>query len=128
MDAATELKFKEVDWATSDFENPFKIPSAIAGEIEINSFKGYARKMNISRQDMLRIVRFDCNEEFRVEELRCVVIGRNTIKEGEVDAKNHVLVIHRERNALGESIYVRVGVGSLKSSVVGTEKAWVTIY
>jgi hypothetical protein len=127
MDATTELKFKEVDWATNDFENPFKISNGAVNDIEIASFRGCARKMNISMEDLLRIVRFDCNEEYNIEELKCVVIGRNKVEEG-VEARNHVLVIHQDSDALGMSVYVRVGVGSLRSSVVGTDGIWVTVH
>lgn len=128
MDATLELKFKEVDWAISDFENPFETPNTAASIIKQGAFRGKAREMKVSKDDILRIVRFDCTEEYKVEELRCVVIGRNKIGYGQVEAKWHVLVIHQERNAAGEKVYMRVGVASLWSSTVGTEGTWVTIY
>ncbi|KAF2821528.1 HET-domain-containing protein [Ophiobolus disseminans] len=128
MDATTELKFKEVEWATNDFDNPFKTPSGTVGGIETATFRGLARAINMSRAEILRIVRFDCKEEYSVEELRCVVIGRNKVEEGQLGERSYILVIHRERNALGENVYVRVGVGSIKSDAVGTEGAWVAVH
>lgn len=128
MDGTTELKFKEVEWTTREYENPFDVSTGSGNGIEMATFKGYARKMNIPIEDILRIVRFDCHEEYKAKELRYVVLARNRTAEKQVDVRCHGLVIHEEQNASGESVYVRVGMGSLRSSVIDTEGAWVTIH
>ncbi|OAL47430.1 HET-domain-containing protein [Pyrenochaeta sp. DS3sAY3a] len=128
MDGTTELKFKEVEWTTREYENPFDVSNGSGSGIEKATFKGYARKMNLPIEDILRIVRFDCHEEYKANELRYVVLARNRTAEKQVDVRCHGLVIHEEQNASGESVYVRVGMGSLKSSAIDTEGVWVTIH
>ncbi|PVH93374.1 HET-domain-containing protein [Periconia macrospinosa] len=124
MDATTELRFKEIDWAIDDFRNPFSVSDGI----ESASFLGLARKINISKYEMLVIISFDDNEEFAVKDLRCVVIGRDKPGKGKVDLKHHVLIIHEARNVAGNGIFERVGVASLRPEVVASEGSWVTIY
>jgi hypothetical protein len=72
---------------------------------------------------MLVYVAFDEQREFEVEDLRCVVIGRD---KGGNDPRHHVLVVHLS-NAAEKGIYERVGVASLKPAQVGSEAWWVTI-
>ncbi|EUC43333.1 hypothetical protein COCMIDRAFT_38701 [Bipolaris oryzae ATCC 44560] len=123
MDATTELRFREVNWAVDDFKNPF----SVVGGIESASFLGFARKVSLSKYNMLVKIAFDDNEEFAVEELRCVVIGRDKIGDGKFNLKCHVLVIHQSRNASKDPVYERAGVASLEPAVIGKEGSWVTI-
>ncbi|KAJ6286663.1 hypothetical protein J3E71DRAFT_388342 [Bipolaris maydis] len=121
MDATTELRFKEIDWAVDNFKNPF----SVVGGIESASFLGFARKINLSKYDTLVTIVFDDSEEFAVEELRCVVIGRDKMGDGKFDLKCHVLVIHQSRNASRDLIYERVGVASLEPAVITSEGSWI---
>ncbi|KAF2107047.1 hypothetical protein BDV96DRAFT_506859 [Lophiotrema nucula] len=132
LDATNELKFKEIDWATSDFENPFLIQktsasSASTEESILASFRGLARRLIMIKRDMLVMIQFDNEEDFNVDDLRCVVIGRDKMEGSRTDPKQYVLVIHQARVASGERLYERVGVASLMSSYVANEGSWVTI-
>lgn len=128
LDAANELKFKETGWATNDFENPFTTLKGLANEAEIVAFRGLARKLHVSKLDMLVNIRFDDDEDFEVNDLRCVVIGRDKVEGGRVSPKDHVLVIHQSRNSVGDLVWERVGVASLNSSVIENNGVWVSIY
>ncbi|CAN9298740.1 unnamed protein product [Alternaria alternata] len=77
MDATNELRFEKVSWATDDFQNPFATRKEVVDDNEIVAFRGWARKMLVSKLDMLTYVTFDGDEDFEVEDVRCVVIGRD---------------------------------------------------
>jgi hypothetical protein len=64
LDVTRELKFKETDWATKDFVNPFDLSEDVPNENDIVAFWGLARKLQISKQDMLVAVHFDDDEQF----------------------------------------------------------------
>lgn len=135
-----ELKFKEIDWATTeDFKNPFARAVATQPETssrlglgrELSTLCGLARRMTMTRSDILFYIIFDEEGHFEISDLRCVVIGRDKDKSereiGENSQKYHVLIIRQARSALGIDIYERVGVASLRPLHVESEGAWVTI-
>ncbi|CAJ2513010.1 Uu.00g011290.m01.CDS01 [Anthostomella pinea] len=117
-----ELKFQEVDWATNDFDNPFY--QRCTGVIVLS---GLARGLKIAKFQMLVSISFDEHQEFEVEDLKCVVIGRDKINSGTENGKYHVLVIHQVNSAVGADIYERVGVASLKPEHVEGTGQRVTI-
>ena len=129
-----EIKFTEVNWATEDFESPFARP--LAAELEKSSVSrigrdlatvcGLARRLTMSKLDILVYIIFDEEHEFKVNDLRCVVIGRDKM-ETVKDQRYHVLIIHQVGNPPGTDVYERVGVASLKSVQVGSEESWVSI-
>ena len=131
-----ELKFKEIEWATTgDFENPFA--RALAAEPEKSSgsgfggelatLRGLARRMTMTRRHKLNYIIFDEEGDFEIDDLRCVVIGRDKGKSGEENLKYHVLIIQHVRSVLGVDIYERVGVASLRPLHVESEGLWVRI-
>ncbi len=130
-----ELKFKEIDWATRDFENPFTGPlaadpeksSGLGGGGDLATLRGLARRMTMTKWDMLNYIIFDEEGEFKIEDLRCVVIGRDKVESGVQNPKQHVLIIQHVRSALDADIYERVGVASLRPVHVGSEGSWVRI-
>ena len=135
-----ESKFKEIDWATTeDFKNPFARAVATQPETssrlglgrELSTLCGLARRMTMTRRDILYYIIFDEEGHFEISDLRCVVIGRDKDKSereiGENSQKYHVLIIRQARSALGIDIYERVGVASLRPLHVESEGAWVTI-
>jgi hypothetical protein len=133
-----ELKFKEIDWATTgDFQNPFAGPlaaepeksSELGGGGDLATLRGLARKMTMTDWEMLNYIVFDVfdEEKFKIENLRCVVIGRDKLESGVENPKHHVLIIQRVRGALEANIYERVGVASLRPAHVGSEESWVRI-
>ena len=128
MDATNELRFMEADWATDEFQNPFAGSKEVADEIEIVAFLGLARRIHISKLDMLVYIKFDSDEDFEVNKLRCVVIGRDKVEGGQVSSKSHVLVIHQSQNSVGDLIWERVGVASLDSSVIANDGTWKRIH
>jgi hypothetical protein len=127
MDATNELRFEKVSWATDDFQNPFATRKEVVDDNEIVAFRGRARKMLVSKLDMLTYVTFDGDEDFEVEDVRCVVIGRDKDGGGEMSPKNHVLVIHQLHDSSG-LLWQRVGVASLMSSVIDGTGVWVDIH
>lgn len=127
MDATNELRFENVSWATDDFRNPFVTQKEPVKDNDIVAFSGRARKMLVSKLDMLTNVTFDGDEDFEVHDLRCVVIGRDKDNGRQVDSKNHVLVIHQSHDSLG-FLWQRVGVASLDHNILGEDGIWVDIY
>lgn len=127
MDATNELRFEKVSWATDDFQNPFATRKEVVDDNGIVAFRGRARKMLVSKLDMLTYVTFDGDEDFEVEDVRCVVIGRDRDDGGEMSPKNHVLVIHQLHDSSG-LLWQRVGVASLMSSVIDGTGVWVDIH
>lgn len=128
-----KLKFKGVEWATTDFENPFECFGDVKqGYYEphvrrdLAVLRGYGRRMIISQRDMLLLARFDGIPEFKVQDLLCVVIGRDKLTSGG-SSKRHVILIHQESNADGEELYERVGVASLKPLQIEDEGTWIKI-
>lgn len=136
------LKFTQIDWATGrDFENPFDrvaLASAPGTEVatpsgspidHLTTLRGFAREMRMTTLELSAYVKFDLDTEFSVDELRCVVIGRDKAGSAGSDLRHHVLVIHpvqvgenREQHA-----YERAGVASLRPEFVGDRGVWVSI-
>ncbi|KAI0117673.1 hypothetical protein GGR51DRAFT_545666 [Nemania sp. FL0031] len=125
-----DLKFQETHWEVSDFKNPFERPTSPSGATNtgktIDAFQGLARRLTMRQLDMLVSVIFDEKQDFNMDELRCVFIGRDKIENELKDIKHHVLVIHRI-GVPGKAIYERVGVASLKPEHVAGEGSWVEI-
>ncbi|TRX89299.1 hypothetical protein FHL15_009736 [Xylaria flabelliformis] len=99
-----ELKFQEIDWATTrDFINPFKSPpsSKLADTIGVDmTLKGQARKLKLPMIELVRYTILDENkdEDADVDELRCVVIGRDKAWNNLGDMKFHALIIRGVKN------------------------------
>ncbi|RYP92950.1 hypothetical protein DL770_000931 [Monosporascus sp. CRB-9-2] len=114
------LQFEKIDWATKEFRSPFqrqtavglKKPSDAREDRDITALRGRARKLHLTKLEMLVRIRFDSEEEFDIDRLRCVVIGRDKIDHGTDDPKQHVLVV-QPLDALEKRCYERVGVASL---------------
>ncbi|KAI1120765.1 hypothetical protein F5Y10DRAFT_289312 [Nemania abortiva] len=128
-----ELKFQEIDWATRDFINPLKSlyyqPSRALDTCENTiTLKGQARKLSLLNPELMGCATLDEDEErdIDVNDLRCVVIGRDKIRSNHETVKYHVLIIRLE-NVPGSKIYERVGVASMRPEDVGREGSWVTI-
>jgi hypothetical protein len=130
-----ELKFNEIDWATGDFENPFarqlaaepEKSSGLGGDGDLATLCGLARRMTMTEWDMLNYIIFDDEGEFKIDDLRCLVIGRDKVESGVENSKYHVLIIQRVESDLRADIYERVGVASLKPVYVESEGSWVRI-
>lgn len=137
------LKFKEIDWATTaDFESP--VDRALVPEAgkssklglgkDLESLCGLARPITVTKWEKLNYIIFDEEGDFEIDDLRCVVIGRDKIssggsktESGEDNSKFHVLIIQKARSTLGVDIYERVGVASLRWANVGRDGSWVRI-
>ncbi|OWY42225.1 HET-like protein [Alternaria alternata] len=128
MDATDELRFKETEWATEDFENPFAISESNANEAEIVVFRGLARRIHVAKRDLSMYIMFDGRSDYEVDGLRCVVIGRGRARNGKLSPRVHVLVIHQTRHSRVYMVWERVGVASLDSSDIENDGNWVDIY
>ena len=131
-----ELKFKEINWATTvDFENPFtralttepEQSSGLGVGGELGTLRGLARRIKMTKWDILNYISFDEEGPPSYDDLRCVVIGRDKVENGEENPKHHALIIQQVRNVLNVDIYERVGVASLRPEHVGSEGSWVRI-
>ncbi|RYP27078.1 hypothetical protein DL768_011347 [Monosporascus sp. mg162] len=128
------LQFEKIDWATKEFRSPFprqtavgfKKPSGAQENRDLTALRGRARKLHLTKLEMLVRIRFDSGEEFDIESLRCVVIGRDKIDYGTDDPKQHILVV-QPLDALEKGCYERIGVASLRLEHVGDEGPWITI-
>lgn len=126
------LQFEKIEWATKEFKSPFQRHPTATFEYPIEAHKdenfgiiqGRARKVNLTKLEMLVRIVFDAEEEFDVENLRCVVIGRDKRDNGVDEPKQHVLVVH----PLNEIAYERVGVASLRPAHLGDGGPWIAIY
>ncbi|KAI1176227.1 hypothetical protein F4777DRAFT_588102 [Nemania sp. FL0916] len=129
-----ELKFQEIDWATSDIENPFDLPfsgatDACGGAFIAMTLRGQARKLELSRSELTRYAILDESEDENVDvnDLRCVVIGKDKFRGSSDGEKYHTLIIRRVPNAPEVDRYERVGVASLKPNHMAKGGFWVTI-
>lgn len=134
-----DIDFQRVEWATTEFTNPLSdqqpagaaAGGALADEwTSADVVRGLSRRLTISRLRMLNTLRFDEAKVFDLEELRCVVIGRDSVADQlERDPKQHVLLISRLDEPVdgGNSVYRRVGVASLRENEVGRAASWVVI-
>jgi hypothetical protein len=127
-----ELKFQEVDWATQDFINPFKrsasLSSGAMGAVkDVMLLRGLARKLTMSKLDMLIHIIFDEEQDFGDDDLTCVVIGRDKVEIGLQNVKYHVLIIQQVISTTTKDVYERVGVASLKPEHVAGKGQWVNV-
>ncbi|KAH8659799.1 hypothetical protein BX600DRAFT_522405 [Xylariales sp. PMI_506] len=133
-----ELKFGSVSWATTaDFKSPFSARhhrpkgerrrSTVDG-VDLSTLKGLARRMHITTLEMLVRISFDGRSDFEVDELRCVIIGRDKVERSLDEANIYVLVIRLVSTGPDdEKVYERVGVASLLPKHVADEGVWVNI-
>jgi hypothetical protein len=143
------LKFTQIDWATRDFENPFD--HLLGGQNEkddlnrarssspdpsnrlLRILRGLARKLHMTQYDLLLYVPFDLDGEFPLDQLQCVVIGRDKVGVSNAgDPKHHVLVI-RPTTVVDEDgetrmVYERVGVASLRPEHISDSGEWVEVW
>ncbi|KAL0934808.1 heterokaryon incompatibility protein [Colletotrichum truncatum] len=129
------LGFKQIDWATDDFENPFESfvrrdstagPNSKDGRIS-TILRGLGRHIKMSWDDILSDVTFDRKQDQEPDELRCVIIGRDQALGSDQDHRMvHVLIISKCKSIHG-NMYERVGVASLMSSLVASQGSWVNI-
>jgi hypothetical protein len=118
-----KLKFDQIVWANEDFRNPFSRNST--GDMA--TLYGLARRLNMSKQDMLNYVMLDERREFEVEDLRCIVIGRDKLDGRTDNPEYHVLIVHRTGSNLEPDIYERVGVASLIPEKVYQGGSWIRV-
>ncbi|KAI1739587.1 hypothetical protein F4680DRAFT_459176 [Xylaria scruposa] len=129
-----ELKFQEIDWATNDFINPLESSfssswrMADANGVAI-TLRGQARKLNLPKIELARYATLDEREDAdaAVNDLRCVVIGRDKGWSNPGDIRYHTLIIRRVNSGCGSDVYERAGVASLKPEHVAREGLWTTI-
>lgn len=128
-----ELEFEKIEWATKDFDGPFlrrsrasSLPSTPTSDRSVGAFKAPAQTLVLTEFELLARVNFDAEDEFRIRDLRCVIVGRDKVDDGGSQPRTHVIIIH-PTNVLGEVTYKRVGVASLMALHLGQEISWVTV-
>ncbi|KAI8632601.1 hypothetical protein F5Y19DRAFT_491226 [Xylariaceae sp. FL1651] len=136
-----KLEFQRIEWAKEEFKSPFKQNCQLELERQRSctflgltgdgtsavTLRGLARRFSMEKIDMLVNITFDEEQDFEVEDLRCVIIGRDKEERNTEVVKYHVLIIYQVGRVSEEAVYERVGVASLKPEHVATEGSWVTI-
>ena len=124
------LQFEKVAWASKEFRGPFRRQANSVSESrsyeppDITPLEGLARKLV---GETLPYIYFDMDGDFKQDDLRCVVIGRDKLGDGTRKPRQHVLVVIRMETICGEQ-HERVGVASLSPEQVGSEGEWITIH
>ncbi|OLN81982.1 Interleukin-1 receptor-associated kinase 4 [Colletotrichum chlorophyti] len=134
------LEFEKIEWMKSDFKSPFARPSETLSDPTSTSgyggdtsvFQGFARRMDISEEELTSQAIFDKNNELKAKDFRVVVIGRDKdegmVDDGPNSPKLHVLVIRKSSSSPRENLYERVGVASLSPKQVLTQGFWVDVW
>jgi hypothetical protein len=121
------LEFGKIEW-TADFKSPF-LPNPPGGsnhEIQQTIIRGLARKLILSKSELVARVNIDDGREYQADELRGVIVGKDKLGSDTGDAKHYVLVIRRTVRS-PENAYERVGVASLKAGNLSNKGSWVSI-
>jgi len=130
-----DLKFKRIDWMTREFRNVFsnqkgpRTPrrSSLRFPECTSVLHGIAKRMDITRAEMMANTIFDDDTDYKVEDIRCVIIGHDKAKYVLEDPKYHVLVITKGIGQAERQVYERVGVASLRPTQVADTGSWVKI-
>jgi len=128
------IGFGAADW-TSDVWSPFQADANKEKQYwkaDKNSsaveLRAMARRLQVSEVEFLRLIIFDqrfLNVE--MDELRCVVIGKEKKRQAGTGSTHWALVLRPLDSQSDYPVYERVGVGYLLSSHVGDEKYEVRI-
>lgn len=128
-----QLEFERIEWATKDFDGPFlrrsrasSLPTLPTADRSIATFKAPAQSLILTEFELLARVTFDAEDEFKIQDLRCVIVGRDKADDDEHQPRVHVIVIHPS-DALDDAMYKRVGVASLMPLHLGDEISWVVV-
>jgi hypothetical protein len=121
-----EAPFEMVDW-TGDYDSPFrkninrgKTFWVASGNKPTPVLRSKARQF-ASNQDPLVISRsivFDIEYyNYRIDQLRCIIIGRDKPNTNAKELLNYIIVIARSPTEQGNG-YIRVGVGALPDFLI----------
>jgi hypothetical protein len=130
-----DLKFKRIDWMTREFRNVFSnrkgLRSARGSSLKFpecaSVLHGIAKRMDVTKEEMMAETIFDDDTDYEVEDIRCVIIGYDKTKYVLEDPKYHVLVITKGKGSTKSEVYERVGVASLSPTQVADKGSWVKI-
>ena len=130
-----DLKFKRIDWMTREFKNVFsnqKGPRTARGSSlrfpeRASVLYGIAKRMDVTKEEMMADTIFDDNTDYEVENIRCVTIGYDKTKYVLEDPRYHVLVIAKCQGSAEGECYERIGVASLRPAQVAAKGSWVRI-
>lgn len=111
-----QAPFDLVDW-TRDYVSPFSTLSGLKQHWEVNnggpsSFRGTARKLFMDTEEATEKIRFDQSNDYAIQDLRCIVIGKDKPDTPKGYVEHYVLVIMAFPSDDTER-FVRVGVGKL---------------
>ncbi|RDW58909.1 hypothetical protein BP6252_13385 [Coleophoma cylindrospora] len=139
------LEFAKIEWGIEEFKSPFgfqentNIGAARARKYpedtragnggDITILRGLARSVIVPQKELLVLVTFDVSQDYGIDKLRCVIIGRDETGNLLGKPKYHVLIIHQVGRDRGTDMYERVGVASLKRDHIGPREgaSWVSI-
>ncbi|KAL0778201.1 hypothetical protein CaCOL14_005854 [Colletotrichum acutatum] len=115
--AYLEAPFEHINW-TKDIVTPFNTDSgkkthwAVSEGSEVPLLRGVASRIRLDAIELLKRVRFDQSKPHTIDQLRCIVIGKEKTEGLTREPENYVLVIVRLPGEQGGR-YERVGVGRL---------------
>ncbi|KAK1518548.1 serine/threonine protein kinase [Colletotrichum abscissum] len=115
--AYLEAPFEHINW-TKDIVTPFNTDSGkkthweVSEGSEIPFLRGVASRISLDAIELLKRVRFDESKLHTIDQLRCIVIGKEKTEGLTREPEHYVLVIARLSEEQGGR-YERVGVGRL---------------
>ncbi|KAK0370837.1 serine/threonine protein kinase [Colletotrichum limetticola] len=115
--AYLEAPFEHINW-TKDIVTPFNTDSGkkthweVSEGSEIPLLRGVASRISLDAIELLKRVRFDESKLHTIDQLRCIVIGKEKTEGLTREPEHYVLVIVRLSGEQGGR-YERVGVGRL---------------
>ncbi|KAH7305851.1 hypothetical protein B0I35DRAFT_492482 [Stachybotrys elegans] len=128
-----DLEFEQINWAKEEFISPFdqkQVTDADKPSIskpDRTVLWGLARRLRIPRVEMKPIIHLDTEEDVDLDELRCVIIGRDKRQHADENIQVHALIISTFGITSEPLTYFRAGVASLKEKDIEDGGSWVEI-
>ncbi|KAK8129202.1 heterokaryon incompatibility protein [Apiospora kogelbergensis] len=129
-----ELRFERINWDNNDIRNPLRnsrVSALCQSEEEVTQpdeglLRGRASKLRLAEEDRKQLI-FDVREDYELERLRCVVVGKDKNTDTRVGELNYYALVINPRDGSDDKVYERVGVVALRANQIGEKESWVDI-
>ena len=120
-----ELEFAKIEWASGNFVNPLRRREEERHE-NVVVLRGKATSLSLEEDERGRIT-FDTRDDYDLDQLCCVVIGRDKLNSSGAEPNAYAPIIHPKSGSDNQE-YERVGVASVKTFHIGDGREfWVNI-
>lgn len=125
-----DLVFERVDWSDDEFEKPLPRQRALGTDEkerqeDTTVLRGQAKLLLLTEDDR-KLITFDTKDNYDLDRLRCLVVGRDQSHPWEKSTNVYTIIIH-PRSELDDQDYERVGMAILKRSHIRNDENWVNI-